>query len=83
MKHTFTIFLLLLVSTTVVAQRNCPTIADLAQMQAQDPVRYQNFMDLKNFTANFIANQGSTGQWLIRNYYPELDAAFQFIFLSI
>lgn len=65
MKHIFTIFLLLLVSPTVVAQRNCPTIADLAHMQAQDPVRYQNFMDLGNFTANSIANQGSTGQRLI------------------
>lgn len=43
----------------------CPSIIDLAQMQAQDPARYQRFMDLETFTANYIANQSSPNQRLI------------------
>lgn len=34
-------------------------------MQTQDPTRYQRFMDLETFTANFVANQESPNQRLI------------------
>lgn len=58
---TFTFF-----STILLSQdRNCPSVINLAQMQTQDPVRYQRFMDLENFTANYIANQNNPNQRLI------------------
>jgi hypothetical protein len=34
-------------------------------MQTQDPARYQRFMNLENFTANYIANQNNPNQRLI------------------
>lgn len=58
---TFTFF-----STILLSQdRNCPSVINLAQMQTQDPVRYQRFMNLETFTANYIANQNNPNQRLI------------------
>jgi hypothetical protein len=60
------IFLLFLsVSATTSAQRNCPTIADLPQMQLNDPARYERFMNLETFTANYVSNQNGVHQRLI------------------
>jgi len=60
------IFLLFLsVSINTLAQRNCPTIADLPQMQLNDPARYQQFMNLETFTANYVSNQNGVHQRLI------------------
>ncbi len=60
MKHlllTFSFFLILII---LIAQRNCPSTIDLAQMQTEDTDRYQRFMDLETFTANYSANQNNT-----------------------
>lgn len=65
MKQILSILLFLCTSTILLAQRNCPSVIDLGQMQTQDPARYQRFMDLETFTANYVANQGSPNQRLI------------------
>jgi Pregnancy-associated plasma protein-A/Secretion system C-terminal sorting domain len=57
MKKITVSLLILLVGINLSAQRICPSIVDLQQMQTQDPARYQRFMDLENFTANVNANQ--------------------------
>ena len=43
---------------TVSAQsRNCPMSLDMNMMQIQNPARYQRFINLENFTTNYINNQ--------------------------
>ena len=66
MKHINFLLLAILFSLFALGQgRNCPSIVDLTQMQIQDPARYQRFVDLENFTANYVANQGNPNQRLI------------------
>lgn len=43
----------------------CNTTMDLAWLQANAPSRYQNFIDLENFTTNYINNQGQNTNRLI------------------
>lgn len=40
MKQILSILLFLCTSTILLAQRNCPSVIDLGQMQTQDPARY-------------------------------------------
>jgi hypothetical protein len=66
MKFITSLFIAILFSLSAIGQgRNCPSIVDLTQMQTQDPARYQRFMNLENFTANYIANQNNPNQRLI------------------
>jgi len=65
MKHILAILIFFCTTSILFAQRNCPSIIDLVQMQTQDPARYQRFMDLETFTANYITNQGGPIQRLI------------------
>ncbi len=46
-------------------QSVCPTSLDLTLMQQQDPARYARFMNLENFIATTIVNQGTTSQRLL------------------
>jgi hypothetical protein len=45
--------------------RSCPTTINLQTLQTQDPVRYQRFMELENFTQNFINQQSNFAGRLI------------------
>lgn len=66
MKQILSLLFFISLSATLFGQsRNCPSVIDLAQMQAQDPARYQRFMDLETFTSNYVANQGNPNQRLI------------------
>lgn len=65
MKQILSIIFTLCISTILLAQRNCPSVIDLVQMQSQDPARYQRFMDLETFTANYLSNQSNINQRLI------------------
>ena len=57
--------LLILFTVLTYCQRTSPTSLDLALVQQQDPARYSRFMNLENFVATTIANQGGVGQRLI------------------
>ena len=59
MKRPYILILLSFLSLITFSQRNCPTVLDLAQMQTEDPARYQRFIDLETFTANYVANQNN------------------------
>ena len=52
MKRSYILIILSFFSLITFSQRNCPTVIDLAQIQIEDPARYQRFIDLENFTAN-------------------------------
>lgn len=65
MKRLYILIFLSFLSIVTFSQRNCPSVIDLAQMQIQDPDRYQRFIDLENFTANYVANQNNPNQRLI------------------
>ena len=56
---------MILITTITFSQRVCPTSFDLAVMQQQNPARYTRFIELENFIASSIANQGGVGQRLI------------------
>jgi hypothetical protein len=61
MKKYYLILLLILgagATRFVWSQRNCPSTVDFAQMQTQDPARYQRFMNIENFTSNYIQSSG-------------------------
>ena len=54
-----------IITSSLFSQRVCPTTADLILMQQEDPARYASFMNLENFIATTIVNQGTTNQRLI------------------
>ena len=60
MKHiyplTFALFLFINAYTQTVV---CPTSVDIAQMQINEPARYNRFIALETFTANYINSQSS------------------------
>lgn len=61
MKHvytlTFALFLFINAYTQTVV---CPTSVDMVQMQINEPTRYNRFMALEAFTANYINSQSSS-----------------------
>jgi hypothetical protein len=65
MKRISLFTIMVLFATITFSQRVCPTSVDLTLMQQQDPARYTRFMNLENFIATTIANQGTTSQRLI------------------
>jgi hypothetical protein len=65
MRKSLIIFFITYLALSANAQISCPSIIDLTQMQTQDPARYQRFMDLETFTANYIVNQNNPDQRLI------------------
>lgn len=66
MKHFILSLLTVIISISPFAQvRVCPSVINLNQIQTQDPDRYQRFMNLETFTANYIVNHGSIGARLI------------------
>lgn len=50
--------LCLLKSSISYSQSQCGSEINLSAMQANEPDRYQRYMDLKNFTLDYVASQG-------------------------
>jgi hypothetical protein len=65
MKRISIFTIMILFATISFSQRVCPTSVDLTLMQQQAPARYTRFINLENFIATTIANQGTTSQRLI------------------